>query len=239
MAGTLFQIWKDKFPTPLGNFFGNNGDLFLTIHNRTWLRQVAPTPSPRDQVWGELLGQLEEADTRVDRITRAVADAWSHHPQAALIRAWQALRGIDWLTAATLVAEAGDLSQFAHPRALMAWLGLVPCEASSGGTQHRGGLTKTGNAHLRWILIEAAHRYRYRPSLRGSVGRRLAQQGPWERALSAISLRAQQRLYTRLRTLQGRRGSTKALAAVARELCWSGGVGTGPIGYRRGVSPVT
>ena len=86
-------------------------------------------------------------------------------------------------------------------------------------TRRRDGLTKTGNAALRRVLVEAAHSYRFRPTLRGPVGRRLATLGPWEPALSAISLRAQQRLHGRLRTLGGRRGPPKALAAVARELC--------------------
>lgn len=186
---------------------------------RQWLTQVAPSPEPRPQVWAEALGALAEADARVDRVTRALAAAWPTHPEARLIHALQALRGVDWLTAATLVAEAGNFQIFPHPRQLMAWVGLVPTEASSGATRHQGGLTKTGNAHLRRLLIEAAHSYRYRPSLQGSVGRRLAQQGMAESALSAISWRAQQRLHHRLRMVQGRRGTPKALAAVARELC--------------------
>ena len=67
---------------------------------RAWLRPVTPTPTPRDPVWVELLSQLEEADTRVDRITRQIAATWPTHPLAPLMRAWQGLRGIDWLTAA-------------------------------------------------------------------------------------------------------------------------------------------
>jgi transposase len=186
---------------------------------RAWLQQVTPTPAPRDQVWAELLSQLEEADTRVDRLTRQTAAAWPTHPLAPLMRAWQGLRGVDWLTAATLAAELGDLATFPQPRHVMAWVGLVPSEASSGVTRHQGGLTKTGNAHLRRILVEAAHSYRFRPRTQGLVGRRLAALGPWEPAVSAISWRAQQRLHVRLRTLQGRRGTPKAIAAVARELC--------------------
>ena len=194
----------------------------LTAWNRAyhgWLHTVVPAPAPRDQVWGELLSQLAEADIRVDRITRQLAAAWPQHPLASLMQALQSLRGVHWLTAATIVAECGDLTQFAHPRAFMGWVGVVPREASSGPTRHQGGLTKTGNAHVRRVLVEAAHSYRFRPTLKGWVGRRLAQQGPWEPGLSAISWRAQQRLHTKLRALHGRRGQQKALAAVARELC--------------------
>lgn len=186
---------------------------------RAWLRQVAPTPAPRDLVWTELLSQLTEADSRVDRLSRQIAATWPTHPLAPLMRAWQGLRGVDWLTAATLAAELGDLATFPAPRHVMAWVGLVPSEASSGVTRHQGGLTKTGNAHLRRILVEAAHSYRFRPRPDGAVGRRLAALGPWEPAVSAISWRAQQRLHGRLRTLQARRGTPKAIAAVARELC--------------------
>jgi len=186
---------------------------------QAWLRQVAPTPTPRDAVWAELQGQLADADARVDRITRQLAAAWPQHPLAPLIRAWQALRGIDGLPAVTVAAELGDRAPFPHPRHVMAGVGLVPWEGASGVTRRPGGLTKTGNAALRRVLVEAAHSYRFRPPLRGPVGRRLATLGPWEPALSAISLRAQQRLHGRLRTLGGRRGPPKALAAVARELC--------------------
>ena len=186
---------------------------------RTRLRQVAPTPAPRDPVWVELLSPLAEADGRVDRITRQRATAWPGHPLAPLMRAWQGLRGIEWLTAATLAAAWGDLATFPPPRPVMAWVGLVPSEASSGVTRHQGGRTKTGHAPLRRILVEAAHSYRFRPRPDGAVGRRLAALGPWEPAVSAIRWRAQQRLHARLRTLQGRRGTPKVIAAVARKLC--------------------
>ncbi len=135
----------------------------------------------------ELLSQLAEADGRVDRLTRQIAAASPTHPLAPLMRAWQGLRGVDGLTAATLAAELVDLATFPEPRHVMAWVGLVPSEASSGVTRAQGGLTKTGNAPLRRILVEAAHSYRFRPRTDGPVGRRLAALGPWEPAVSAIS----------------------------------------------------
>ncbi|MHB8674684.1 MAG: IS110 family RNA-guided transposase [Candidatus Limnocylindrales bacterium] len=132
-----------------------------------WIRHWSPDEAPRAQAWAELLSQLEEGDARVQRTTAAIQRAWPDHPLAALIRALQALRGIDWLTAATLVAECGDFSQFAHPRQLMSFLGLVPRESSSGLSRHQGGISKTGNAHVRRVLLQGVQTYRLAPSLHG------------------------------------------------------------------------
>ena len=184
-----------------------------------WIRQWKPEEAPRQAAWTELLNQLEEVDARVKRLTEILHRAWPDHPLAPLMRAFQSLRGIDWLTAATVVAECGDFSQFSHPRQVMSFLGLVPTEHSSGETRHQGGLTKTGNAHVRRVLVQSAHTYRFEPSLHGLVGRRLAACGAWESDLSAMSWRCQQRLHTRLRRIMARRGKPKALTAVARELC--------------------
>jgi transposase len=151
----------------------------------------------------------------------------STHTLYPLMLAFQALRGIDWLTAATLVAEAGDFSQFARPSALMAFTGLVPSEASTGQTQWRGHITKTGNVQLRRALVESAHSYRFRPSLQGAVKRRLAAVPQWEPALRPMSWRAQTLLHDRLRRIGARRGYNAAYTAVGRELCayvWAGAV---------------
>ena len=83
---------------------------------------------------------------------------WSLAPT---VRAWQALRGMALVAAATLVAELGDITRFANPRQLMAYLGLVPCEHSSGATRRQGGITKAGNGAARRMLIEAAWSYRF------------------------------------------------------------------------------
>jgi transposase len=187
---------------------------------RTWIRSLDPAPAPRDMVWNELLSQLEELDARIDRLSTAIQAAIPTHPHALLIVALQALRGVDWLTAATIVAEYGDLTQFPHPRAFMSRVGVVPSESSSGLRRHRGAITKTGNAHVRRVLVEAAHTYRHPPSLRGRTAQRLTQApASWQDALRQIQWRAQQRLHTRLRRLGAKRGRPKALTAIARELC--------------------
>ena len=158
---------------------------------------------------------MAEADARVDQISRQRAAAWPTHPVAPLMRVGPALRGVDGLTAAT----RGDPATLSHPRAVMAWVGSVPSEAYSGVTRRPGGMTKTGTLPWRRVLVAAAHRYRVRACRPGAVGRRLATRGAWAPALSAISGRSPRRRHARLRTLPARRGTPKAIAAVARGLC--------------------
>jgi transposase len=123
----------------------------------------------------------------------------------------------DFVAAATFVAEIGDARRFAHPRALMAYLGLVPSESSSGQTRHQGSITKTGNKHARRILIEAAWNYRH--SARISRVLEVRQQGQ-SKIVRDISWRAQLRLTQRFRHLAvGRRlPRNKVNVAIAREL---------------------
>ena len=99
------------------------------------------------------------------RLTQALAASiagWRFEP---VVAALQALRGIDVVSAIGLVAEIGDMSRFEHPRQLMGYLGLVPSEHSSGERMARGSITKTGNAHARRLLTEAAWNYRFKPRI--------------------------------------------------------------------------
>ena len=125
-------------------------------------------------------------------------------------------RGIDTLSAMILVVEIVDFQRFHRPRELMAYLGLVPSEYSSGDSERRGALTKAGNSHARRVLVEAAWHYRHRPTSaarwRGAVR---ANRG----AITKQAWRAQQRLHRRYRHLVGHGKRTPvAVAAVAREL---------------------
>ncbi len=187
---------------------------------RQWLRTLNPVPALRSTVWSEWLAELEELDARVQRLDAAIQQAMSEHPLSPLMLAFQTLRGIDWITAATLVAEGRDFSQYGRPSTLMAFTGLVPTESSSGASQWRGPITKTGNVHLRRVLVESAHSYRFRPSLHGAVKRRLAAvPASWEQDLRLISWRAQNRLQDRLLRIGTKRGYNAAYTAVGRELC--------------------
>ena len=125
------------------------------------------------------------------------------------------LRGVDTLTAMTLVCEIGDVRRFATPRQLMGYLGLTVSEASSGDVQRRGGITKAGNARARRVLVEAAWHYRYPP--RSWRGLRRRQEGQ-PSAVVAYAWRAQKRLHKKFEALVYRMAPAKAVVAVAREL---------------------
>ncbi len=127
-----------------------------------------------------------------------------------------ALRGCRLITAMTVVAELGDISRFDSPRQLMKYLGLVPSESSSGPRTRRGGITKTGNGHVRRVLVEAAWCYRF-PARKTAALQRRAEQAPAE--VQAIAWKAQKRLCGRYQSLHARGMlPTKVCTAIAREL---------------------
>jgi transposase len=142
----------------------------------------------------------------------AVAD-WS---LAELVTALMAMRGMDLIAAATLVAEIGDLSRFQTPQQLMAYLGLVPSEESTGDTIKRGPITKAGNRRARRMLVECAWSYQHPPRVGKTKQPKIDAAAP---AIREIAWKAQCRLYRRYRALI-RRGKLKtvAITAVAREL---------------------
>lgn len=136
--------------------------------------------------------------------------------KAPLVTALQALRGIETVSAVTLVAEIGDFRRFASPSELMSFVGLVPSEHSSGGSRRQGRITRTGNGHVRRILIEAAWHYRRQPRMSKAIRERNDRvSGP----VRVIAWKAQQRLHKRLFRLRERgKPATQAATAVAREL---------------------
>jgi transposase len=135
---------------------------------------------------------------------------------APLTRAFQALRGIRLLSAVTIAAEIDDFLRFSTPRHLMGYLGQVPSEDSTGKRRRQGGITRTGNTHVRRILTEAAWNCRFRPRSSRDIRARRAGLSP---AIVAIAEKAEQRLSRRYQHLL-QRGKTpaKVVTAVAREL---------------------
>lgn len=149
-------------------------------------------------------------------LDKRIAEVASTIERADLVRGFQAFKGIKVLTAATIVAEIGDLRRFATAKQFASFLGLTPSEHSSGGSRNRGSITKAGNGRVRRLLVEAAWAYWRSPHISRELTAR--SEGVSE-PVRAIAWRAQQRLHKRLRALQHRHvPMKKALIAVTREL---------------------
>jgi transposase len=164
----------------------------------------------------EMLLAVRQAQERVGRLEEAIRLAVPDWSLAEVVTALIAMRGIDMVTATAFLAEIGDLSRFRTPRQLMAYLGLVPSEHSTGPTVVRGPITKAGNRRARRLLIESAWSYRHPPR----VGKdKQAKVAAAPRAVREIAWKAQHRLYGRYLALI-RKGKLKtvAITAVAREL---------------------
>jgi transposase len=166
----------------------------------------------------DLLHEVDHVAERIRRLEQAIGEIVDQLPASrrAVVDALQAMRGVARLTAATLVAEIGEFSRFSSPRQLMGYAGIVPREHSSGSRIRRGSITKTGNSHLRRIIIEAAWAYRHRPGVGAGLRRRQQTVAP---DLIEIAWKAQNRLHGRYRKLTGREmAKQKVIAAVGREL---------------------
>ena len=187
-----------------------------TLRHRAWLAGLVLDQPAQHLALGEHLVGLAEAEARLGRLETAMVEHAATSQLAELIAAYQAVRGIEQVTAITLAAELGDLSRFANPRQVMAYVGLVPSEHSSGSRRRQGAITKTGNASARHLLVEAAHHSRHVPRLSQRLLRRQQGVSP---AVCQISWHAQGRLHKRYRSLLAR-GKPKpvVVTAVAREL---------------------
>jgi transposase len=204
-------------------------DKFLLRHNRiwrdgekwtkkhlVWVRAQTFEGAAQVRAFRSYLTTLDQATARVAELTKDLAELVETWCLAPLVKALEALRGVQLVTAVTWAAEIGDFARFAHPRQLMAYAGLVPAEHSSGNRRKQGGITRTGNKHLRRLLVEAAWNYRY--PIRTSATIEARRQGV-PAAVRAIAERAERRLQRRFRQLVERgKSSRQAVTAVAREL---------------------
>jgi transposase len=132
-----------------------------TLMHRRWLASLRFDQALHHIVLEDCLAAVEAATERRDRLEAHIVAALPDWSLAPVVRALQALRGMAMVAAATLVAELGDITRFDNPRQLMAYLGLVPSEHSSGKTRRMGGITEAGNGAARRMLIEAAWSYRF------------------------------------------------------------------------------
>ena len=186
-----------------------------TIPYRRWLAALSFASAAQHIALQEYRDAIDETERRVDRLTdqlRQLVPAWRWAPAVAAL---QALRGVSFITAVGLVAELGDLTRFGHPRELMAFLGLVPSEYSSGPSVRRGAITKAGNPHVRRLLAEAAWAYQSTPRI-GRV--QSIRQEALPKVVCDIAWKAQLRLTARFRRLVARgKAKPKVATAIARE----------------------
>jgi transposase len=184
--------------------------------HRRWLAGLKFEHPAHHIVLEDYIAAVEAAEVRRDRLTAQIEAMLPDWSLAPLVAALQTMRGIALVNAASLIAELGDLSRFANPRQLMAYLGLVPSEHSSGVSIKRGGLTKAGNGAACRLLIEAAWCYRF--PARVSRELRLRQEAQ-PIPIREIAWKGQRRLCARYRKL-ARTGkpANVVTAAIAREL---------------------
>lgn len=181
-----------------------------------WLGEQSFESPHQQLVVEELKQRIREGEARCKRLEAALAEAVGSWRLAPLVRALQALRGLGLVAATVLVAEIGDLRRFANPKQLMAWLGLVPGEHSSGSRNRRNGITRTGNAQARTILIEAGWCYRHKAREEHRYQERC--EGLPE-AVRAVGWKAQVRLCQRYRRMSAAgKPLPKVTTAIAREL---------------------
>jgi Transposase IS116/IS110/IS902 family len=193
-----------------------DGRRHWTLAHRRWLAGQSFEHPAQQIVFQDAIEAIEEALARLRRLAQqlvAIVPSWSMAP---VVEAYQAMRGASFLVAVTVAAEIGDLRRFDHPRQLMAFLGLVPRERSTGDTVRRAGLTLAGNRRARRVLVEAAWSYRHPARVSETLRARLE---GLPKPVRDIAWKAQIRLCARYRRLSAAgKKLPVVIAAIAREM---------------------
>ena len=193
-----------------------SGKAYWTNAHKNWIAGIKMPHRAQQIVLQEYVHATQEQLERVQRFTQQIQEMVAQWQLAPLVTALQALRGVSLIVAVTTVAELGDLTRFDSAKQLMAYLGLVPSEHSSGGATRRGGITKSGNGHVRRALTEAAHTYCH-PARESRALLARAEGLPQE--VRKVAWKAQVRLCGRFKKLIARGKNKKAvITATAREL---------------------
>ena len=187
-----------------------------TRDHLAWIGRQKFKHQAQQRVLTDYIKAVEDATLREKQLTEDLAEVVKDTSLYPLIQALQAFRGIRLITAVTIAAELADLKRFGSAHQLMAFLGLVPSERSSGQSQQRGKITRTGNSHVRRVLVEAAWSYRYQPRMSKEIRQRNEGLAP---GVQRLAWKAQKRLHKRLNHLEKKgKCRQKAITAVAREL---------------------
>jgi transposase len=195
-----------------------------THKHMAWIKSLDFQEKLQKVVFEDYLHQVEHQGQRIQDLEKAIDKGIQEAPEhiRQVVAGLQMLRGVAKLTAIGVVAEVGNFSRFSNPSELMSYAGSVPSEFSSGGPGHKkqGGITKTGNGHLRKMMTESAWGYRYKPAV--TTRMRKAKDAMGDQQIDEVTLiawKAQCRLHDRYKTLMNR-GKAKqvAITAVGREL---------------------
>jgi transposase len=193
-----------------------------------WIQQIHYTDPAREATLLDCLNEVQHMGERVKRLEQSIVDVvkLAPAPVQEVIRGLQALRGVANISAVTIIAELGNISsRFESARKLMGYSGVFPSEDSSGKRIQRGGITKSGNAHLRRIVVESAWSYRHRPSIGARLRKR--QEGV-PAQITEIAWKAQNRMHKRyMKLMAAGKEQRKVMTAIAHELMgfiWAIGV---------------
>jgi transposase len=196
-----------------------------------WARSLRFDEPLAQEAFANLLAAYFVRDAQLSEMGRRIEQIAAEEPLATPCALLGSLRGIATLSAATIVSETCDFTRFAEAGRYMAFTGLTPSEHSSGASRHQGSITKTGNAHIRRVLVESAWAYRHAPAVRGKLKKRLEGMPP---EVAAYSWACQCRCHGTFRKVVARKGAHTAVVATARELAgfvW--GLSTGNLGPAR------
>jgi transposase len=167
-------------------------------------------------VFQEYINAINETTARVEQLTQEVQSLVPSWRMAPVVNALQALRGVSIIVAATTIAEIGDLTRFEHLRKLMAYLGLIPSEHTSGDKRRQGGITKTGNGHVRRVLVEVGQTYTHPARVTRFLLKRHKGLG---QEITDLAWKCQVRLCARFRRLMAKgKNRNTVVVAIAREL---------------------
>jgi transposase len=187
-----------------------------SLRHWSWLRTQKFEQPAAQRTFDEYLRELDHVVDRIRQLDQAMTEVADKEPWKPLVSRLRCFRGIDTLTALALLAEVQDFRRFESPRDLMSFLGLVPSLYASAGRESRGSITKTGNSHVRRLLVEAAWHYRHRPALKGHLRKRCTGQ---PEAVVSQAMKAQERLNKRWQRLSARgKPPSVVIVAMAREL---------------------
>lgn len=215
------KISEKKAKQRLNSFLLSHGIIYSglkkwSVAHRRWLAGLCFDDPGQQIVFQEYIDSIEECERRVQRITDQLGQRASQWRMAPVVQALQVMRGVSLIAAVTLVSELGDLRRFDHPQQLMAYLGLVPSEHSSGERRRQAGITKCGNTHARRVLVQCAWSYRFAARMTRELRERRQRLAP---EIGDIGWKAQVRLCGRYRRLIAKgKSSQVAVTAIAREM---------------------